>query len=154
MDSPTIDRSEVMARRFALVEEIAIIEGRHKAELAEKKEELDMCETYIRQTMLEAKEQQIKFDGIGMTYFIPKDSATVQDMDAVISTILRAAPPPPNYTPEQWDAALAHVQTHGLWPLLNKAVNKTTVKEMIEAQTPPAGVKYESYRDLAWRRGK
>ena len=39
--------------------------------------------------------------------------------------------------------------------LLNKALNKTAVKEYIEVnKEPPPGVKYDSYRDLQWRRGK
>ena len=49
---------------------------------------------------------------------------------------------------------LDHIQNTGLWALLNKAVNKTAVKEMIEAAAPPPGVRYTTFKDLAWRRGK
>ena len=128
-----ISRSEVMARRFALVEEIALAEGRHKLELVPLKEELSLCEKYVHQTMTEANEQQVKIDGVGMTFFTTQDSVTVGD----------------------WDAALAYIIEHKAWHLLNHALNKTAVKEHIEAnKEPPPGADYQSRRVLAWRKGK
>jgi hypothetical protein len=127
----TIDA--VMVRRFALDEEIALIQGRHKAELAPLQEELDLCERFIKDEMLKGGLQQVKLATGEQTYFSTKDSATV----------------------ENWEATLAEIREKGLWHMLNKNVNKTAVKEYIEVnKVPPAGVKYDSYRDLNWRRGK
>ena len=155
-DEITVD--QVMARRFELVEQMDVIAGRHKAELQPLAEELKVCELYIKDTMLKGGLQQIKTDA-GMTYFTSKDSVTVKDMDEVIGFMLHAAPIAPAIQsagdPQaMWDGILAHIQAHGLWGLLNRAVNKTSAKELIEAQTPPPGIEYSSYKDLAWRRGK
>lgn len=129
-DSLTID--EIMARRFELVEEIAIISGRHKAELEPRNEELHLCELVIKDEMNRSGLQQIK-TGVGMAFFTTKTSCTVEDFDATITEI----------------------KEKGLWHLLNKAVNKTAVAEYIEEnKAPPPGVKYDSYRDLSWRKGR
>jgi hypothetical protein len=122
----------VMARRFALVEEITAIAGRHKAELKPFADELSLCEIFIKDMMNRSGLQQAK-TGAGMAFFTTKDSVTVED----------------------WEATLADIVANNNYGLLNRAVNKTAVKEYIEAnKTPPPGVKYDSYRDLAWRRGK
>jgi len=122
----------VMARRFALVEEMRAIEARHKTELKPLGDELSLCETFIKDIMNKSGLQQAKTDA-GMAFFTTKDSVTVED----------------------WEATLADIISNNNFGLLNRAVNKTAVKEYIEAnKTPPPGVKYDSYRDLAWRRGK
>jgi len=122
-----------MERRFNLVEQIAVIQGRHKSELEPLNEELGMCERFIKDAMNQSGLQQAKIDGIGMAFFTTKDSVTVED----------------------WDAALGFIREQSAYHMLNKAVNKTAVKEYIDEQkTPPPGVRYDSYRDLAWRRGK
>lgn len=149
---------QVMARRFELVEQQAIIAGRHKAELAPLAEELNLCETFIKNHMNQAGLQQAKTDA-GMAFFTTKDSVTVRDMDQVIRFMLAAAPSPESingmpFTPATWGAVVDWFYQHGLWGLLNKAVNKTAAKELIEAKTPPPGIEYSSYKDLAWRRGK
>ena len=143
----------VMARRFELVEQQAAIAARHKAELAPYAEELNLCETFIKDHMNKAGLQQAKTDA-GMAFFTTKDSVTVRNMDEVIRFMLAAAPAPAGVTPEQWAASIDHIYAHGMWGLLNKAVNKTAAKELIEANTPPPGVEYSSYKDLSWRRGK
>jgi hypothetical protein len=148
----------VMARRFALVEEVGIITGKHKVELAPLNEELGLCETFIKDHMLKSGLQQAKTDA-GMAFFISKDSVTVEDMDTSIRFMLDAAPPP-DFLPDPslWQRALDHMYAHGMWGLLNKALNKTAVKELLEATPPIApetiGVKFSSYKDLSWRRGK
>ena len=122
----------VMARRFELAEQIAVIQGRHKAELEPLNQELNVCELYIKDTMNKGGLQQLK-TAAGMTYFTTKDSVKVSD----------------------WDAALNYIRENDAYHLLNQAVNKTACKEFIEAnQTPPPGVEYSAYKDLAWRRGK
>ena len=127
-----ISIDDVMSRRFQIVEEVAIIQGRHKAELEPLNEELGMCEQYIKAEMLKQNMQQVK-TGAGQAFFTTKDSVTVDDFDAFVE----------------------HIRAAGDWHLLNKAANKTACKEFIEANSaPPPGIKYDSYRDLSWRRGK
>ena len=158
-----LNRSEVITRRFELDEQISLIQARHKAELAPLQDELTLCERFVADSMNKANEQSVKIDGVGMTFFTTQDSVTVDNMDGVIDTILQAAPPPdmlfdadaaPEVKQQAWESVLNHIHTHGLWALLNKAVNKTVAKEMIAANTPPAGVKYDARKVLAWRRGK
>lgn len=133
MDTPEITVDVVMDRRFILAEEIALIEGRHKAELEPLKEELRMCEMFVKDAMNKGNMQQLKIASGHQAFFTTKDSATVED----------------------WDLALDSIRNNSAWHLLNRAVNKTAVKEYVEAnKVPPPGVKYESYRDLSWRRGK
>ena len=128
-----LNRSEVITRRFELDEQISLIQGRHKAELAPLVEELSMCERFVADSMNKANEQSVKIDGVGMTFFTTQDSVRVGD----------------------WDAVLAYIIENKAYELLNHAVSKTVVKEMIEANsaTPP-GVTYEARKVLAWRRGK
>ena len=131
--SDELTRDVVMKRRFELEEQIAMIAGRHKAELEPLLEEQKLCELFIKDSMNTAGEQQIKMADGSMAYFISKDSVKVEDFDATI----------------------AFIQEHGSWHLLNHAVNKTAVKEYIDQHNmPPPGVVYSSYRDLAWRKGK
>lgn len=146
----------VLSRRFELVEQMDIISGRHKGELAPLAEELKLCESFIRGQMIEGGMQQFKSSSTGhQTFFTTKDSVTVKDMPSVIGFMLAAAPPPEVVPdPTVWQSILNHIQAHGMWGLLNNAVNKTAAKELIEKQTPPPGVEYSSFRDLAWRRGK
>lgn len=149
-----LDRSDVIARRFELDEQISLIQGRHKLELAPLVEELSMCERFVADSMNKATEQSVRVEGVGLVFFTTQDSVTTTDMDGVIDTILNAAPPMPGAAMNCWPEVLNHIHAHGLWALLNKAVNKTVAKEMITAGTPPAGVKYEARKVLAWRRGK
>ena len=128
-----LNRSEVITRRFELDEQISLIQGRHKQELAPLVEELSMCERFVADSMNKANEQSVKIDGVGMTFFTTQDSVRVGD----------------------WDTILAYIIENKAYELLNHAVSKTVVKEMIEANsvTPP-GVTYEARKVLAWRRGK
>lgn len=155
-DAPP-SREVVMARRFELDTEITRRAQLQKQELAPLVEELNMCEAYIKQTMLDGGEQQVKMGDGSMCFFVSKDSVTVKDMDAVVGYMLAFAPCPPmlGIGEDTWKAALAHIQSTGLWTMLNKVVNKTVVKEIIEAsKATPAGLEYSSFRDLNWRRGK
>jgi hypothetical protein len=157
-DEVNID--EVMTRRFELADQMDQIVARQKAELAPLSEELALCEAFIKAELLKTGAQQWKSSSTGhMTFWTTKDSVTVEDMGQVIHRILAESPPPDTLIGGSnaggvWEAILTHIQETGLWGLLNKAVNKTAVKEMIEAQQQPPGVKYVSFRDLAWRKGK
>ena len=123
----------VMSRRFDLAEQMDIIAARHKSELAPLAEELHLCEMFIKDFMNTSGSQQFKNTNGHMAFFTTKDSVSVEDFEQTV----------------------AFIKANDAWTLLNRAVNKTAVKEYIEANnTPPPGVKYESYRDLAWRRGK
>lgn len=151
---PSLD--VVMARRFELDAELTRIAQKQKLETAPLTEELNMCEQYIKQKMLDENQQQIKMADGSMCFFVSKDSVTVKDMDAVVGYMLAAAPPCdilPDHT--LWPDILRHIQATGLWTMLNKVVNKTVVKEVIEAtKATPTGLEYSSFRDLNWRRGK
>lgn len=160
--SEEVNLDEVMSRRFELDDAITAIQNQNKAALAPLVEEMQLCESFIKAELLKTGAQQWKSSSTGhMTYWTTKDSVTVEDMDQVIHHILAAAPLPPKdpdstyfMSGDGWAKVLNHIQATGLWILLNKAVNKTAVKEMIEAQAQPPGVKYTALKDLAWRRGK
>jgi len=153
--SEEVNIDEVMTRRFELDEQISMLQGKHKAELAPMVEEMQLCEQFVKAELLKSGAQQWKSSSTGhMTYWTTKDSVTVEDMDQVVHRILAEAPPPEGMVKSMWDDLLLHIQTTGLWGLLNKAVNKTAAKEMIEAGDQPPGVRYTSFKDLAWRRGK
>lgn len=154
----------VMARRFELVDQQATLAAKHKAELGPIAEELNLCEMFIKDHMNKSGLQQVKTDA-GMTFFTTKDSVTVKDMDTAIRFMLASCPPAPHLfdadAPDEvragaWGVVLDHIAQHGMWSLLNKAVNKTAAKEQLAAGTTPAalGIEYSAYRDLAWRRGK
>ena len=161
--SEEVNLDEVMSRRFELDEQITARQLAHKAELLPLVEEMNLCEQFVKSELIKQGAQNWTSTKTGHhTHFMTKDSVTVEDMDAVIDCILAAAPPIPDLSvkvvrmpdAEAWKFVLDHIHTTGLWALLNKAVNKTVAKEMIEASTPPPGIKYTAFKDLAWRRGK
>ena len=127
-----VNLDEVMSRRFELVEEQAIIAGRHKAELQPLADELKLCEDFIRTEMLKGGMQQCKTTA-GMAFFTTKSSCAVRD----------------------WEATLACIRDNGLWHLLNRAVSKEAVKEYIEEhKEAPPGVEFTAFKDISWRKGK
>ncbi len=151
---PEITRDSVMARRFELVEQIAIISARHKEELREANEELALCETFVRDSMNQGKEQSVKIAGVGMAYFTTKSNCKVADFDSVIRTVLSSAPVPADVPQPLFQRVVDHLYAHGLWSMFTKAVSKETVKEYIGVhKAPPAGVEYSEFRDLSWKRG-
>ena len=161
--SEEVNLDEVMSRRFELDEQITARQLAHKAELLPLVEEMQLCESFVKAELIKSGAQQWKSSSTGhMTYWTTKDSVTVEDMDAVIHRILSEAPPIKDLSvqvvrmpdAEAWEYVLNHIQTTGLWALLNKAVNKTVAKELIEAGDQPPGIKFVAFRDLAWRRGK
>lgn len=159
MTEADLNLDVVMSRRFDLVAQQEMLAARHKAELAPLAEEIALCETFIKDAMNQSGAQSFKSASTGdMAFFTTKDSVTVQDMPAIIRFMVAAAPPLEQngkiVPSEQWQAVVDHICQHGMWGLLNKAVNKSAAKELIEAQTPPPGIKYDAYKDLAWRRGK
>lgn len=128
-----VNLDDVMTRRFELDEDISVRQGKHKAELAPLMDEMKLCEAFIKAELLKSGAQQWKSASTGhQTFWTTKDSVTMRD----------------------WDNFIAFVEANKAWHLLNHAANKTAVKEMIEAQTPPPGIEYTSFRDLAWHRGK
>ena len=160
--SEDVNLDEVMSRRFELDEQITAIQNKNKADLAPLLEELQLCESFVKAELIKTGAQQWKSSSTGhMTYWTTKDSVTVEDMDQVIHRILAESPLPPpmlggeyEIEPEGWTAILNHIAETGLWALLNKAVNKTTTREVLESGGEVPGVKLTSFRDLAWRRGK
>lgn len=131
--SDGLERSTVMARRFLLEERIAIMEGRHKAELEPLQLELVLCERYIAKTMNDAKEQQFSIGGLGQCFFQTHDTVKVKD----------------------WNQALGFIRANELWHMLTQAANKTSVKEYIELHTAvPPGLLYETRKVLAWRKAR
>ena len=160
--SEEVNLDEVMSRRFDLDEQITAIQNKNKTDLAPLLEELQLCESYIKAELIKTGAQQWKSSATGhMTYWTTKDSVTVEDMDQVIHRILAESPLPPKapdsvyaMSPDRWEAILNHIAETGLWALLNKAVNKTTTREVLESGGEVPGVKLTSFRDLAWRRGK
>jgi hypothetical protein len=146
--------TQAMARRFELDTEIAIIQGRHKGELEGLFEEQKLCETFVKDFMNTAGLQQYKIASGDQAFFQAKDSVSAGDFEATLDYIV-ATPPFVGITPAVWADVLKYIRTEGNWQLLNKAVNKIAVKEYIEVnKAPPPGVKYDSYRDLQWRKGK
>ena len=146
--------SQAMARRFELDTEIAIIQGKHKGELEPLLEEQKLCELFVKDFMNTSGIQQYKIASGDQAFFQAKDSVSAGDFEATLDYIV-AAPALPGFTEGVWADILKYIRAAGNWQLLNKAVNKTAVKEYIEVnKEPPPGVKYDSYRDLQWRKGK
>lgn len=141
-------------RHFELDAEIAKIQGSHKAELEPLFEELKLVDTFVKGFMAENNEQQRKNTNGNQCFFQTKDSVSAPDFEQTLDYIV-AAPAPEGYAAELWASILAHIRKYGNWNLLNKAVNKTAVKEYVEVnKVPPPGIKYDAFRDLQWRRGK
>ncbi len=148
--------NDVMAQRFELEERISIIQGQQKAALAPLVEARDACEVYIKDVMLKQGLQNLKTDA-GMALFVSQDRAGVADFDLFTAGLVTSVQPPASleFTSEEWAQVVTHIAKNANWSLLNKVVNKTAAKEYIEVHNqPPPGVKFESYKDLNWRRGK
>jgi len=145
---------QAMNRRFTLSDDIALAQGRHKAELEPLLEEQKLCETYVKDFMNTGNMQQYKVLSGDQAYFQTGTRAGVSEFEQVLDFIV-AAPALPGFE-EHWDTIKQHIRAEGNWNLLNRAVNKTAVSEHVEANNgaPPPGVKYETYRDLQWRKGK
>lgn len=146
--------STAMARKFDLETEVAILQGKHKAELEPLQEEIKLCETFVKDFMNTAGLQQLKLASGDQAFFQVGTRVGVADFEQVLDYIV-AAPAPEGWTEENWAAVRKHIRVHGNWNILNKAANKTAVTEYVEVhQVPPPGVKYDTIRDLQWRRGK
>jgi hypothetical protein len=124
----------VMARFFELRELEAMTLARHKAELEPIKEEMKLIELYTKDMMNTQGLQQLGVKGMGTAFFATKDTLAI----------------------ENWDLALEHIKSTGSFQFLNRALNKTAIKEYIEAnggQTPP-GVRLDVWREVQFRKGK
>jgi hypothetical protein len=134
MPDPELALDDVVSRRFDLDEQIALIQGRHAAELAPMIEELKLCENFVKAELLASNQQSWKSSRTGhSTNFTTKSSCSVTD----------------------WDALLAYIKANEAWQLLNHAVNKIAVKEVITATAGVVpGADYKEFRDLIWKRGR
>ena len=159
---PEMTDEQLMDLRFQAVEDAGIIAGQQKAAVESYNTEIAALEARIKELMLARGAQQLKVNSGHETHFTTKDSVTVQDMDTAVGFMLKAAPPPEGFTREStpgrmtWSEILYHIQTHGMWGLLTKALHKTNTREVLESGVPPdtLGVKFSTYRDLVWSRGK
>jgi hypothetical protein len=144
----------VMERRFDLVEQIARIEGQHKAVLEPLKDELRLCELFMKDEMNKANLQQVK-TAAGQTFFKEKASTGVADWSQVLRFCLES-PAPEGVAPEAWAQYIEHIIAGGHLHFLKKDVSSTAIKEYVEVHQGalPPGVKYSTYRDLNWMRGK
>ncbi len=152
---PEITLDQVIARRFELVDAIAIKAAAHKVELDPLTDELKLCEMFVKDAMNKANTQSQKITGVGMAYFTTKSSCKVTDFDSVIRTALSAASEraPADIPRPLYQRVVDHLYAHGLWSLFTKAVAKDTVKEFIGIhKAPPTGVEYSEFRDLNWKR--
>ena len=154
-EAPAPSREQLMTRRFELDAQIEECQRVTKVALEPLVAELQQTEQKIKQSMIENSEQQVKMADGSMCFFVTKDSVTVDDMDAVIDYMLRAAPRPESCSVEVWDETIRYFEQHAMFGLLNKAVNKTAAKEILETNAGVLpGIKYSSFKDLSWRRGK
>ena len=120
-------------RRFELDAAIEDISRRHTAELAPLVEEMKLCEAFVKQEMLTRQTRQIKTLVGHETHFTTKTRASVSNAEEFMGYVISS---------ESWN-------------LLTNAANKTAVQEYMETHpAPPPGVKFDSFQDLAWRRGK
>ena len=154
-EAPAPSREQLMTRRFELAAQIDECQRVTKVALEPLVTELQQTEQKIKQSMIENSEQQVKMADGNMCFFVTKDSVTVDDMDAVIDYMLRAAPVFDGVEDPLWDAIITHLEQHAMFGLLNKAVNKTAAKEILETNKGVLpGIKYSSFKDLTWQRGK
>lgn len=144
---------QALRRRFEVVEQIAILQGKHKGELEPLLEEQKMCEVFIKDFMNTGKMQQYKIDSGDQAFFQNGTRTGVENHEAVLDYIVDV-PPLPGLE-GHWDAIKKQFRALGHWGILTKAVKKEAVVEYVEVhQIPPPGTKIETFRDLQWRKGK
>lgn len=90
---------------IGLRDEKAEIEARHKEELAQIKENMQMAEAALHKLMLDQDVTQLKKKGVGTAFLQEFVSAKVDD----------------------WDTVLEYIKEQGRWDLLERRVNKTAV---------------------------
>jgi hypothetical protein len=129
-----IKTEDVMKRYFELRDEEATTLARHKAELEPIKEEMLLIQRYMTDVMNQQGVSQTGVKGVGTAFFQTKDTVSITD----------------------WDATIKFIDENAFFNLLNRAVNKTAVKEYVEANAGalPPGVKLDVWREVQFRKGK
>lgn len=153
---------QVIDRYLAVKDEVELIEADTKAKLEPLKKAMTAIETYLM--AVSNQTGQTQFGTTNATAFqTTKTNCGVADFeatkrfmlhDAIEAVVRRVGYPdiPPGLLEECLDIALEK----GAWQLLNKAVNKTTVKEHMDQHdgVPPPGVKWESFKAIQVRSKK
>jgi hypothetical protein len=130
MDGPQFKVDEVIAKYIDLRDRKDKINADAKAAVKAVDANLDIIEAWL---LNQANEQGVSSFAcdIGTAFVKETDFANVSD----------------------WNLTLPFIQTHGLWQMLKKDVNKTAVKEFIDANgVPPPGVNWGSKREIQVRR--
>lgn len=129
-----ITTEAVMTRYFELRDEEATTLARHKAEIEPIKEEMLLIQRYMTDVMNQQGVSQTGVKGVGTAFFQTKDTVSITD----------------------WDATIKFIDDNAAFHLLNRAVNKTAVKEYVEANEGalPPGVKLDVWREVQFRKGK
>jgi hypothetical protein len=123
---------DVVARYIGLRDEKDKIEADAKARVEKLAEQMRIIEGWLHQQMQTLGVESFKTE-YGTAFVKMTDFCGVQD----------------------WNLTLQYIQENQAWNLLNKAVNKTAVKEFIaENQVPPPGVNYGMKQEVQVRRGK
>lgn len=152
-EAPVISLSDALNLHFELSEQIAGIQGRHKAELEPLLELLKAADATVHEQMLATNQQQAKLESGHMAFFQNNTAARVENFEQVLDTVVKA-PALPGFE-EHWDTILAHIRLEGNWHFLKKDVAKAAVEEFLEATgAVPTGIKWETFKKVMFRKGK
>lgn len=120
---------DVVGKYIQLRDKLDEMEAAHKAAVKPIKTAMDKLEAWLK-----AKADADGVDSLktahGTAYKSLKDSATVA----------------------AWDELLAYIRDNEAFELLNRAVNKTAVRELAAGGAVPPGVKYEQWYEINVRR--
>lgn len=120
MTAPAANYAGIVERYIQLRDEVNRIEAENKATLAPYKEAMSKIESYLLDHLNKGQADSVATPA-GTFFKTERTSATVAD----------------------WDLTLPFVREHKLWSMLDKRINKTAVKEYIEAHgEPPPGVNW------------
>jgi hypothetical protein len=123
----------IMAKYIELRDTKDLIMREAKEKCAGLDKALDTMSAYLHKTMQDKGLTSVACSGVGTAFIKSTDFAGVQD----------------------WNLALDFIQKNGLWQMLKKDVNKTAVKEYIDANPqglPPPGVNWGSKVEVQVRR--
>ncbi len=123
---------KVIRAYIALRDQKESVEAQMKAQVAEIKGQMKVLETWLLQQMNETGLDKLGAKGVGTAYLAKKEHVGVEDWDTLASFIL-----------ENQDLEF-----------LNRAVNKSAVREYMAAHDGllPPGVKYSSEMEVNVRR--
>ena len=114
---------DVVAAYIKLRDKKTALERKHKEELAPIKENMEKVENWLQRRLLEEGVQSFKTSQ-GTAFLQSSTSATVRD----------------------WDSTFAWIQANDEWSMLEARVNKTAVKDFVEANgEAPPGVEYSEH---------